>query len=217
MNKRIVFVLLGGSVKNPAFIKRMWEAKKPQAVICANGGAKYAWRAEIRPTLIVGDFDSLSREIKRHYQKENIPYQVYPTAKDETDAIIAYRQACLMAPDEIWLFGALGGRVDHFLANLSLLLMGEREGVFVKIVDEKCEMFLVSGDKVIEGKEGDVVSLLALFEDAAGVDLEGFLYPLSRGVLRRDFPLGVSNRLAAEKGFIRVRKGTLLVIKYFSF
>lgn len=216
MDKRIVFVLLGGKIGSPDFLIRMRDLGEPVAIICADGGARHAREAGLNPTLVVGDLDSLSEEEKSQIYREGIPHQVHPVAKDETDGVLACQRALALAPDEIWVFGALGGRVDHLLANLSLLLMGEKWGVSVKLIDEECEIFLVSGEKTIEGKEGEVVSILALFEDAAGVDLEGFYFPLTQGEIKRDFPLGISNHLAREKASIRVKTGQLLVIKYFS-
>ena len=215
MPKRIVFLLLGGSLTDPEFLKNMWRIHRPQAVICANGGARHARDAGLKPTLIVGDMDSLPEEVRAHFRQEGIPEQVFPRVKDETDAVIACKQALALHPDEIWDFGAFGGRVDHMLANLSLLLMGEKNGVFVKLLDEAGEVFLVTREKFIEGKAGDTVSILALFEDAIGVTLEGFAYPLTKGEMKRDFPLGMSNRLGGERARIEVETGSLLVIKYF--
>lgn len=216
MDKRIVFIVLGGRLETPSFLQHMWELYRPLAVICADGGAKNAWEAGLLPTLIVGDLDSLPDEVRSHFDRAGVPREIHPAEKDETDAVIAFNRALTMSPEEIWVFGAFGGRVDHLLANLSLLLMGEKEHVFVKFLDEGCEIYLVSGEKLVAGKEGDLVSILALFGEARGITLDGFRYPLLRGVMRPDFPLGISNRLTENQAKINVESGKLLVIRYFS-
>lgn len=210
----MVFLLLGGEITDHRFLKQAWDTCVPQALICADGGACHAWQAQLTPTLIVGDLDSLPPDLGRYYRAQGIPYASYPSAKDETDGILAMKYALQIHPTEIRVFGACGGRIDHTLANLSLLLLGVEAGVPVVFTTETYELFLVTRQATVEGQVGDIVSLLALFDDAQGVCLDGFTYPLTEGVIKRNFPLGMSNVLVAPKAQIRVRDGSLIVVHF---
>ena len=138
----------------------------------------------------------------------------YPARKDETDTQLALEQALAMGAGEILVFGALGNRLDHTLANIGLLLLGRNRGAAVVLRDESCDVFAVTGEAVIRGEAGQTVSVFPLGGDAAGIDLTGFEYPLAGAAMTLSRPYGISNRLAAPTGRIRVGEGCLLVIHY---
>ena len=83
-------------------------------------------------------------------------------------------------PAEVWIWGALGHRVDHILANISLLVQGSKRGIEVKLIDAWCEVFLIDRRTVLEGEAGQTVSLLPFGGAASGVTLTGFEYPLTK-------------------------------------
>ncbi|MBM4313327.1 MAG: thiamine diphosphokinase, partial [Deltaproteobacteria bacterium] len=114
-----------------------------------------------------------------------------------------------------WIWGALGGRIDHALANLSLLVRGIERGVEARLIDGWCELFLVTRRKVIDGREGQTVSVLPFMGDVSGVTLTGFEYPLTKAAMTVGRPYGISNILAARQGVIEVESGCLLVVRYF--
>jgi thiamine pyrophosphokinase len=118
-------------------------------------------------------------------------------------------------PDEIRIYGALGARIDHTLANLTLLTAGADRGIETRLVDQWCEMFLIRQTAAVEGEIGQTVSLFAFGADVTGVTLEGFEYPLRNATITPTKPIGVSNRLTAGRGIISVESGDLLVIRYF--
>ena len=55
----------------------------------------------------------------------------FKAEKDETDLELALLAAVDMGADEIKVIAALGGRLDHTLANLSLLALPQLEGIRV--------------------------------------------------------------------------------------
>ncbi len=215
MMKKIVFVVAGGELGNPAFLREQAAALKPAAVIAADRGARHLHAAGIVPTLIVGDMDSLDEESVRRYEALGCRLIRHRREKDETDTELALGEAFAMAPAEVWIWGAMGYRIDHTLANLALLVQGAERGVEVKLIDEWCEVFLVTGRTVVEGKAGQTVSLFPFAGDAAGVTLTGFEYPLTKAVLAVGHPRGTSNRLAAGRGIIEIAAGCLLAVRYF--
>ena len=216
MVKRVVVIIAGSGIADMEFLRQRIEAAAPKAVLCADGGARYAHALGIIPDLIIGDMDSLEDDLLRHFEKKGVAVAPYPVRKDETDTQLALERALTMNPKEILIFGALGRRLDHTLANLGLLMMGPEKGVPIKIVDEDCEVFVMVGAATVSGKKGQAVSIFPWGGEARGITLEGFEYPLEDATMTLARPCGISNRLAEEEGRIRVDMGCLLVIHYLS-
>jgi thiamine pyrophosphokinase len=213
--KKVVFVVSGGELGDPAFLREQAAKAAPVAVICADGGARHLSAAGIIPTLIVGDMDSLDSKSLAYYETKGCRIIRHPRRKDETDTELALREAFRMEPAEVWIWGALGHRVDHALANISLLVQGKQEGIEVKLIDEWCELFLIDRRRVLEGEVGQTVSLFPFAGPAAGITLTGFEFPLTKAVMEIGRPYGVSNRLIAKRGMIEVDSGRLLAVRYF--
>jgi thiamine pyrophosphokinase len=199
--KKVVFVVSGGDLGDPAFLREQAATAAPTAVVCADGGARHLEAAGILPVLIVGDMDSLDSASQRYYEAKGCRIIRHPRRKDETDTELALHEAFRMEPAEVWIWGALGHRVDHALANISLLLQGKQEGIEVKLIDEWCEVFLIDRRRVLEGEMGQTVSLFPYGGPAVGVTLTGFEFPLTKAVMEIGRPYGVSNRLMAVRYF----------------
>ncbi|MBA4396447.1 MAG: thiamine diphosphokinase [Syntrophus sp. (in: bacteria)] len=213
--KRVVFVICGGPSGEPDFLQTERERHQPVCLICADSGARHLHVLGLTPDLIVGDMDSLDGELQRDFVIKGSRIMRYPEAKDETDSELALQMAFMMAPDEIRIYGALGARIDHTLANLTLLATAADKGIETRLLDEWCEIFLVRRTAVIAGEAGQTVSLFAFGADVTGVTLEGFEYPLRNATITPKKPIGISNCLTAARGIISVGSGDLLAVRYF--
>jgi thiamine pyrophosphokinase len=213
--KKVVFVVSGGDLGDPAFLREQATAAAPAAVICADGGARHLDAAGIIPAFIIGDMDSLDAQRQVDYEAKGCRIVRHPRRKDETDTELALHEAFRMEPTEVWIWGALGRRVDHALANISLLVQGKQKGIKVKLIDEWCEVFLIDRRTVLDGEAGQTVSLFPFAGQAAGVTLTGFEFPLTNAVMEIGRPYGVSNRLMAGRGIIELDSGRLLAVRYF--
>lgn len=212
--KKAVVILAGSAIKDMDFLRRRIEAAAPEAILCADGGARYAHALGLAPDLIIGDMDSLADEVLRDFAEKGIAVVPYPVRKDETDTQLALTRALAMSPEEILIFGAMGKRLDHTLANLGLLMNGLEKGIPVKLLDEDCEVFVMAGTATISGKKGQTVSIFPWSGEARGITLEGFEYPLKDATMTLARPYGISNRLTTGEGIIKVDMGCLLVIHY---
>lgn len=213
MNK-IVYIISGGPIGDLDFLKSQFVQSEPYALICADGGARYAYRIGLTPRVIIGDMDSLDGDLQRYFEEKGSQIIMHPKDKDETDTQLVLEYAFTMKPDAIVVFGALGGRLDHTLANVSLLMAGARHNIPIKLMDEWCEVFLVLDKAVINGEAGQTVSIFP-FPEAADISLEGFEYPLEGGAMEIGNPYGISNKIAARTAVISVKSGYLLVVRYF--
>jgi thiamine pyrophosphokinase len=211
---RSIYIFAGGPIQNIDFVRQFMDKNPPATIICADGGARHARALGLIPEMIVGDLDSINPEIEKYFRQDGVRFLHYPAMKDETDAELALLKAFELAPDKILIFGGLGLRLDHTLANLSLLLQGLRRGIPVRLVDEWCEVFLVERTAVIEGEPGQTVSFFPFAGEASGITLDGFEYPLQGATMTPDRPYGISNRLIGEHGTVSVEVGVLLTIHY---
>lgn len=68
--------------------------------------------------------------------------------KDDTDTVFAAKEAMRRGFDEFLLVGVSGGRLDHTLVNVYLLVMLREQGKRALLVDDYSEMELVGAEKV---------------------------------------------------------------------
>ena len=164
---------------------------------------------DLRPDLIVGDFDSAPQPKTEH---ETI---VLPHVKDDTDTQYAAHWLLEHGYDEITLLGALGGaRPEHTLANLATGLYLAKNGVNVLLADERSELrYLVPGrELILQRRDWKYLSLFPMEGRLTGVSIRGAFYPLENAVLTADYPLGVSNEFIADTAQLQCSGGCGLVV-----
>ena len=177
-------------------------------VIACDRGYTYARRCGIRPDLLVSDFDSYDGPVD-----PEIPLQRFPSEKDDTDTMIAIRAALERGFREAVLYCALGGRLDHTLANLQSLAFALSHGLRLRIVSEDTEVLLLQdGTLSLPRREGFALSVFAFSERCRGVSLHGTKYTLTDAELENSFPLGVSNEWAEDAATVSITGGTLLIV-----
>jgi thiamine pyrophosphokinase len=183
-------------------------------IIGADGGAGRALAWGLVPHLVIGDMDSLSDEDQAVLEARGCRFVEHPRAKDETDLELALRYAAREGAQEIVVLGALGGRLDHTLANVLLLTLPVLDGVSVRITDGVGETLLLRGGRMVtlRGSAGDLVSLLPLGGDARGVRTSGLAWALRGAMLRFGFSRGVSNEMTSHEARIELEDGLLLVV-----
>ena len=121
---------------------------RPNAtLICADGGARAALRFGLRPHHAIGDFDSVGEGELQQLEKLGTQLHRHPAAKNETDLELALMFAAQLsqadATREIIVLGAMGGRIDHQLANMMLLAMPMLQGCRVVMAHRPDEIMLV--------------------------------------------------------------------------
>jgi len=177
-------------------------------IIACDKGYQYAKDSGIKPNLLVGDFDSYSGSLP-----DDIPRLDLPVEKDDTDTLAAIRWAVDEGFSQLTLYCALGGRLDHLLANIQCGAFAAERGVRLRIIDEACEMiFLSFGTTVLPKREGFALSLFSVSDVCHGVALHGTKYSLRDATLTNRFPIGVSNEWL-DDAKISVEEGILLIMQ----
>lgn len=176
-------------------------------IIAADGGYDRLRQWGIAPDLAVGDFDSLGRV------PEDVEVVRHPVMKDDTDMMLAVREGLERGCTRFLLYGGLGGRLDHTLANLHVLAFLARRGCPAFLIGEDAAVTAIHNGTLTFGPEhAGTLSLFAWGGAAEGVTLTGLLYPLENGVLTAEHPLGVSNEFLGRPAHVSVAGGTLIAL-----
>lgn len=203
-------IVLGGDAPGCALLARC--VRDAELTIAADRGLAAFDAASLTPDLLVGDMDSIAPDVLKRYESRVAQRRLSPI-KDDTDGVDALDMAMARGATQITLLGALGGRLDHALANLMLLVRASRRGVRAEILDERVRIARVDGEARLHGAKGDTVSLLPL-GIARGVTIEGFFYPLQKGELTSEYPLGISNVVTQDEARVTVEEGDLLLFHH---
>ncbi len=183
-------------------------------LIAADGGTRHALALGLFPSLVLGDLDSLSQEDRQKLDEKGVKIQEYSRDKDETDLELAFIYARAHGYREIVVVGALGGRLDQTMGNLSLLTNPELATLDVRIDDGVEEAFVTRARCEVHGNPGDIVSLIPWSGEVRGVSTEGLQWPLINETLFPDRTRGISNEMTQDTVTISQKSGLLLVIHH---
>lgn len=143
-----------------------------------------------------------------------IPLRILPREKDDTDTVFAVKEALAMGFEEFLFLGTVGGRLDHSLGNLSLLLWLDTLGKKARMVDDFSEISVVSREKAVVDGHFSYFSILAMDGIARGVTETGVKFPLNNAIVTPEYAYGISNEvLPGERAVVSVEEGRLLLIK----
>lgn len=204
-------IISGGCLQPSSYYKQL--ANSAEYIICADGGARHAKSLGVMPDIVVGDFDTLNEMEINELSQAGVTLIRYPKDKDFTDTHIALLEAIRRGFIEIDIIAALGGRLDHTIANLMLLCLPEAKKVNVRIAEEDQDVILIRRRSQLYGSAGETISLFSLTDSVKGINTKGLKYSLEQGELKMGLPIGVSNEFLEKKAEIEIEEGLLLVIK----
>ena len=190
------------------FAAERFKPAEHDLVIAADAGLLALSKIGYKPDMILGDFDSLG------YTPEGDEVLLHPVHKDDTDSMLAMREAMDRGYRDFIFHGCTGGRrFDHTVANLQTLAYAAEHDIRASIyapgftVEAIHEQALRFDPRYV----GDL-SVFAHGGLTHGVWLSGLEYPLYNATLDCSMPLGVSNSFIGKPASVRVNKGTLIVI-----
>lgn len=207
----IVNLLVGGPTANyPADLTTI-----PGPWVGADRGALRLVKRGIQPVMVVGDFDSIDAAELQTVKDALVGAVVVKPDQDHTDTQLAIKSIFeQLQPDAVHLYGATGGRLDHLLANMWLVL----DPVFrqwapqIKLIDKQNSVrFFLPGDYQIT-KEADKRYLafvplmpmhLTLPDEKYQLDAAYNAYPIS----------WASNEFSGNTGHFSFDAGVLAVIQ----
>ncbi|ARO00567.1 thiamine diphosphokinase [Lactiplantibacillus plantarum] len=207
----IVNLLVGGPTANyPADLTTI-----PGPWVGADRGALRLVKRGIQPVMVVGDFDSIDAAELQTVKDALVGAVVVKPDQDHTDTQLAIKSIFeQLQPDEVHLYGATGGRLDHLLANMWLVL----DPVFrqwapqIKLIDKQNSVrFFLPGDyqitKAADKRYLAFVPLmpmhLTLPDEKYQLDAAYNAYPIS----------WASNEFSGNTGHFSFDAGVLAVIQ----
>lgn len=186
--------------------------KKADYIIAADSGYENARKYLTKPNeqieYLIGDMDSIDKEILKTFPKEKIIN--HPRKKDYSDTELSIKKLIDLKCEQIIIVGGGGGRVDHFLANIMIFEnYKELERIYLS------ESRVVKVDKIFEAKNkiDSLISIFPLTHSQAKIkSSKGLVWELTDLTLSKD-NISLSNYFAEENIKIEVAKGAVLIIE----
>jgi len=199
-------LVVGNSDLPPRDILDPW-LQRADFIVAADGGANRLLALGITPDFVVGDMDSVLGSTRRRLPKGAFHPRksVYRTDLEKSVEFAASRGA-----DDVTVFGASKGRLDHVTAALAVLLeWSQRLGI--RLVDEDFVTQAVRGKARFAAPIGTLVSLYAPTK-ARGVTTKGLRWPLKDATLQRG-TLGIHNFVVSSPVEVAADSGELVVFR----
>lgn len=215
-------LILAGGPLNLAFAEPFIRKQSYSWIVTADAGLSVCMELSLKPDLAVGDFDTLGRERMEEIRKSTgWEFEVHSPQKDETDMELAVGAVLRAGCRKVHVLGATGGRLDHELSNVLLMLWARRQGLSMELYDERNRLFLLeapedSGTRFLKKEAyGSYVSFLPLTEQVKGITLTGFRYPLTKKDLSifENPGLCVSNELEEQEARLFFEEGALICVE----
>ncbi len=208
MNRIIIFA--NGDLPNPQKARSL--IRPDDFILCADGGTRHALALGLMPHHIIGDLDSITKEERRKMDEAGVGFIRFPADKNETDLELAIHHALTLKPDQILILAALGGRMDQTLANIALLSNLQLATCNIKLTDSVEELFFCRDQVQVEGRSGDIVSLIPWGGEVTGVFTENLRWHLHHETLYPDKTRGISNEMTSDAATISIQSGLLLIV-----
>ncbi len=196
-------------------------------LIGVDGGANHIMRLGLWPDEILGDMDSIDGANLSLLKSRSIKCSYHPVDKDQTDLELAINLSVGLQPSEIILANAIGGRVDHLLSNIMVVLREDLRRIPIQFFDGNSLIVCLHGDRgsqleaackegistrTFKGAPGQVFSLLPITEEVGIERLVGAKWELRDVCLPVASGRGISNVFARETVEICVNHGSLLIV-----
>jgi thiamine pyrophosphokinase len=207
MPRCIIFA--NGTFPDPDSARRLIHAD--DYLVCADGGTRHALDLGLTPSAIIGDLDSVTFDLQPLIELGTKIVQ-HPRDKNETDLELALDYAIENGYREIVVVAALGNRLDQTLGNLSLLTNVQFSPLNIKFDDGVEETFFVRDQAQIQGRSGEIVSLIPWGGEVRGVRTQGMRWMLSNETLFPHKTRGISNEMLGETARVEIASGLLLIV-----
>ncbi len=215
-------LIIGGGSIDYGFAQKYLAEQKFDSIVCADSGLDAANKLGLNANFLMGDFDSIKEETLSEFMEtdslnNSTKYIQYPKEKDYTDMHLVLDWTVSQNPSEIIILGATGGRLDHFIANVNILMLPLKNNIPAYIVDKYNKLCLIDGKYQIKRNNlwGKYISICPLTEKVTGVCLNGFKYPLVGETLEIGGSRTVSNEISSEadEAIISLKHGILIIIE----
>lgn len=182
-------------------------------LIGVDAGALFLAQFDIKMDHVVGDFDSVS-ELDYFYILSNTKtHEKLVAEKDDTDLEAAIKHAIDAGCDEIIVYGATGGRIDHQIAAQALILKFIKQKIWITLMDELNIISILPPDEYNLTVVNHYQSFFAVSETVKNLTITGVKYELKDYDLAVDDPLCISNEALSDSFYVKFTTGYLMWIQ----
>ncbi len=153
---------------------------------------------------------------KSNQPKPNTCKIVFDCHKNFSDGEACVLLAKHLGASHIDFVGVTGGRLDHVLANLNLLLLANSQGISASAKEHDLDIFLVdesAGEFWCETKMGEQISLVNVSDTVIVETSQNLQYPLHDLSLDKHHTRGLSNVALSDSVMIKVTSGKVLLLR----
>lgn len=178
-------VVIIGDGKFPKTEYPRYLIRQADFIICCDGAllkflrnSKAIFGEERLPDLVIGDMDTLSAAMQKKYA-DIIVKENEQDHNDQTKAV-RWLLANLDGVEQIHILGGTGGRADHTIGNVSLLMeytrMFELGGTAIEMVTDEGTIFPINDTIEFDCGTGRSVSIFTP-DNSLRIKSEGLMYP----------------------------------------
>ena len=125
---------------------------------------------------------------------------------------VAIEEGIKQGYTEFLLYGSLGGRIEHSIANIQILSKLASQKIKAKLIDQNTIVeVLTEGTYIYDQELNGFLSLFSLSEKSV-ISLKNLKYELDKKELTHLFPLGIDNEFIGLVSTIYIHQGLVLSI-----
>ena len=207
-----VVIVIGGLPPLPGVVAAL---PPYDLVIAADSGLHGARALGIKIDAVIGDMDSVDATILDDAQNSGVAIERSPCDKDATDTELALLYAVARGATKLVVVTGGGGRLDHQLGVLNVLLHPKLSAARVEMFWDTAHVIALHGGEsaTITGRIGEEVGLLAMGGAATGITTSGLRWALDGETLASHSTRGVSNQLVDTQATVSLQTGNLFIIR----
>jgi thiamine pyrophosphokinase len=201
--KSVLIVANGKSPKKQLLQKLV---NNSDCIIAADGGANICFKNNIYPDYVIGDFDSIDKNLKTHFKNSEF---IYKPQQDEHDLLKALKFCETLKPKKVIATAVFGKRIDHEFSNL-FILQNRKFSFELEFIDDYTKIFIINNEFEFNLSKNHAISFLS-YKPVFGITLKGFKYNLKN----KDYPAGfngASNEIAKKPSVVKLKNGSLIAI-----
>lgn len=177
--------------------------------IGADKGALILSRQKIHMVASIGDFDSIEEDELNEIESNSDKIIRLNPIKDDSDSEAALNYAIEQGYDDIQMYGAFGGRMDHSYYNIRLAFMHPN----LLTLHDNCNKVYALKEGVYKIKKDEYPYISFFTDSRAIISLDGFEYELNHREIDPTSIYTLSNTILNEEGTLNIEKGVVLVLQ----
>ena len=200
-------LVLNGDLKWTEGLEHL--VREAPVVLAADGGANALARVGLRPDAVIGDLDSIDADTRSWIGEERLFHRPDQHTTDFEKALVfAFEDSKV---ERLIVLGALGGRLDHTIGNISVLAR-EARGSDLLLISEREQVLATTRPIELESNPGETWSFWT-FDPKVRVTLKGVRWPVEKTQLTVGDRPSISNEAAGTRVQVVPHGGAVIVYR----